>query len=216
MKHKKIEYKLHDIIKKIDDTEIELDILYEDFNELSCDCPHLIDDECRHKTVPYYLHANCYIEDCPLAEIKDKKIKPKKVKEDISSQMDVKFNKIKSNCFYIDSDIDKRVRQCFHPKQPTNISVVCRKENCPIMKEKEKEMDKKYVRLKVVMTKEYLIPVDDNYPTNPHTYINGWSLERVIEDWFKRHSLGSHHASREANSIGGSEKFIKAIEMETI
>jgi len=77
-------------------------------------------------------------------------------------------------------------------------------------------MADKYVRLKVVMTREYMIPVGDQYPEDQYTFINGWTMYGVIEEWFKRNSLGSYHASRDSHAIGGSEQFIKAIEMETI
>ena len=66
------------------------------------------------------------------------------------------------------------------------------------------------------MSKEYLIPVDGNYKDGDPTYINGWTIKEVINDWFRRYSLGSYHASREANSIHGSDKFIEATEMEII
>lgn len=77
-------------------------------------------------------------------------------------------------------------------------------------------MSKKYVRLKVIMTVDYMVPVGDQYPDDEYTYINGWTLYGVIQDWFKDHPLSNHHATRDAYKIGNSEQLIKVIEMETI
>ena len=59
--------------------------------------------------------------------------------------------------------------------------------------------------LRVTNTEDYYIDMIDNERTS----INGWTIEEVIEDWFKNYSLGSHHASREGHRIGNSRKFVK-------
>lgn len=60
--------------------------------------------------------------------------------------------------------------------------------------------------LRVTVTEDYWIKTYDK----ERTEINGWTMEEVIKDWFKDHSLDSHHASREGHRIGNSRKFIKS------
>lgn len=64
----------------------------------------------------------------------------------------------------------------------------------------------KYTILKVTVEQKFAIPMHDDV----HTQINGWTMEEVIEDWFKRHSMTSFHATRDSYHIGGGDKFIKA------
>ena len=67
-----------------------------------------------------------------------------------------------------------------------------------------KEKEEKFKILKVMVEESYYIPIYDD----ERTKINGWSMEQVIEDWFKRHSMSSYHATRDAYLIGGSKKMI--------
>jgi len=34
--------------------------------------------------------------------------------------------------------------------------------------------------------------------------INGWSPEKVIEDWFENHSLDQNHATRDGHHVGNT------------
>ncbi|MFW9871615.1 MAG: hypothetical protein ACFFG0_00810 [Candidatus Thorarchaeota archaeon] len=63
---------------------------------------------------------------------------------------------------------------------------------------------KKYKILRVTYEKDYLVEMIDG----ERTIINGWTIKEVIDDWFGRYPLSSFHASREAHTIGNSEKFI--------
>ena len=63
-----------------------------------------------------------------------------------------------------------------------------------------------YKVLKVTVEMNYLIPIHDDEITK----INGWSMEEVIENWFKDHPLSGYHATRDSHEIGGSKKFIKS------
>jgi hypothetical protein len=66
----------------------------------------------------------------------------------------------------------------------------------------------KPVVIRVTQTVDYLIEVDD---INKHTNINGWSIEEVIDDWFKNpHALSSYHAAREYYRIGNNTRFVDA------
>jgi hypothetical protein len=65
-------------------------------------------------------------------------------------------------------------------------------------------MEEKFKILRVTITKDYLIPMHDDTITK----INGWTLEQVIEDWFKRYPLDMYHATRDGHEIGHSERFI--------
>ena len=66
--------------------------------------------------------------------------------------------------------------------------------------------------LRVTTTEDYWIDMVDD----KRTKINGWTMEQVIEEWFKNYSLGSHHASREGHRIGNSRKFIRCEIVEEI
>lgn len=63
-----------------------------------------------------------------------------------------------------------------------------------------KEGNFKIIRL--TLKQDYYVEMLDD----KRTAINGWTIEQVIEDWFKRHSLHSRHATRDAHKIGNSEK----------
>jgi hypothetical protein len=69
-------------------------------------------------------------------------------------------------------------------------------------------MNEKMKILKVTFTEEYMIPMYDD----KRTKINGWTIQQVIDDWFKNHSLESHHATRDGHTIGNSRKLIKVEE----
>ena len=64
--------------------------------------------------------------------------------------------------------------------------------------------------LRVTITQDYYIPMYGPGPHSDKTHINGWTIEEVINDWFKNHSLCSHHATRDGHLIGYSQKFIKS------
>ncbi len=59
--------------------------------------------------------------------------------------------------------------------------------------------------LRVTTTNDYCIEMYGNI-----TEINGWSIEEVIQDWFKDNSPDSYHATRDSYRVGGSRKFIKS------
>ena len=69
----------------------------------------------------------------------------------------------------------------------------------------------KFKVLTVTVEQKYYIPMYDDETTK----INGWTIEQVIEDWFKTHTLGLHHATRDAHIMETSKKFIKAEEGDT-
>lgn len=64
---------------------------------------------------------------------------------------------------------------------------------------------RKFKILRVTVTEDYFIEMLDN----ERTEINGWTMDEVVEDWFKRHGVGAYHASREYHHIGNSKKYIK-------
>ena len=67
-------------------------------------------------------------------------------------------------------------------------------------------MEEKFKILKVTIEESYFIPMLDD----ERTKINGWTLEKVIEDWFTTHATTTYHATREGHRIGNSRKFIKS------
>lgn len=68
--------------------------------------------------------------------------------------------------------------------------------------------------IRVTVTEDYYIEMCDEEKTE----INGWTIDRVIEDWFKddRYPLSSHHATRDGHRIGNSRKFVDVEIMEEI
>ena len=63
---------------------------------------------------------------------------------------------------------------------------------------------KKCKIIKVMIEHQYLIEVYKDGTTE----INGWTVEQVMENWFKTHNINSYHATRNACEIGGGNKFI--------
>ena len=63
---------------------------------------------------------------------------------------------------------------------------------------------KKNTILEVTFTVQYIIPMIDD----ERTKINGWTIDLVIEDWFKNHPLDQHHVTRDGHRIGNSKKLI--------
>jgi len=59
--------------------------------------------------------------------------------------------------------------------------------------------------IRVTLTEDYLVDMADD----KRTEINGWTIEEVIENWFKNYPLDRYRASREAFKIGNSRKLIK-------
>ena len=75
------------------------------------------------------------------------------------------------------------------------------------------ENKEKFKILKVTVEQKYYIPMHDD----ERTQINGWTMEEVIEDWFKQHDrkMIAYYASRDYHHIMGGDRFIKA-EVEDI
>lgn len=150
-------------------------------------------------------------------EIRETLLAIKKLEKEIDNLYE-DFDELSfSNCPHIDGNF------CRHKKIPEYANIGCSSDICPLaeipkkkVKKKENKMDKKYVQLRVVMTRDFMIPVSNEYPEDHYTLINGWTIERIIEDWFKNNRICSYHAAREAYAIGGSEQFIKAFTMEVI
>lgn len=69
-------------------------------------------------------------------------------------------------------------------------------------------MPKKHKILRITFTQDYIVGMIDD----ERTMINGWTMEEVIEDWFRQYPLDSYHASRDGGRyrIGNSKKFIKS------
>ncbi len=63
----------------------------------------------------------------------------------------------------------------------------------------------KYKILRVTYEVDYLIEMHNDKIST----INGWTIEQIIESWFKKHNVASHHATREGHEIGNSRKYIK-------
>ncbi len=64
----------------------------------------------------------------------------------------------------------------------------------------------KFKILTVTITQDYYIEMYDD----KKTYINGWTIQEVINDWFKNYALDSYHATRDGHKIHGASKFIEA------
>jgi len=60
--------------------------------------------------------------------------------------------------------------------------------------------------LRVTMTQDYAIEMYDD----KRTKINGWTIQEVIDDWFKKYSLRAYHATRDTHEIQGARQFIEA------
>lgn len=70
----------------------------------------------------------------------------------------------------------------------------------------------KYTILRVTYEVDYLVEMHNDEIST----INGWTIEEIVEDWFKNHSVTSHHATREGHEIGNSRKFIKSKVVKSI
>jgi len=61
--------------------------------------------------------------------------------------------------------------------------------------------------LRVTMTRDFIIEMYDD----KRTKINGWTIEEIIEDWFKmngKDGILEYHATRDDHLIGNSTKYI--------
>jgi hypothetical protein len=67
-------------------------------------------------------------------------------------------------------------------------------------------MKEKLKIIRVTSTEDYIIEMIDD----KRTYINGWTMEEVIEDWFERFETITTHASRDGHRIGNSRKYISS------
>ena len=66
--------------------------------------------------------------------------------------------------------------------------------------------ERKFKIITVTMTQDYAIEMYDD----KRTKINGWTIQEVIDDWFRKYSLRTYHATRETHEIQGARKFIEA------
>ncbi len=64
--------------------------------------------------------------------------------------------------------------------------------------------ERKFKVIRVTIEEDYIVEMHDD----KKSMINGWSLKRVVLDWFKDHST-SYHATRDSHLIGGTRKYIK-------
>ena len=69
-------------------------------------------------------------------------------------------------------------------------------------------VDKGSKVVRVTMTVDFIVP---NGHKRGRTAINGWTMEEVINDWFKNenHDLNNSHATRDAFRVGGSTRIKK-------
>lgn len=67
-------------------------------------------------------------------------------------------------------------------------------------------MKYKFKRLVVTMKQEYVIQISENGRTN----INGWTVERIVDDWFRNNRINnfSSHTIRIRHRLGGADEFI--------
>ena len=68
--------------------------------------------------------------------------------------------------------------------------------------------DEKFKIIKVTVIKQYYVPMHDE----KHTRINHWTMEQVIDDWFRQHNINAYHATRNSHSIGYGDQVL-AIEV---
>ena len=71
-------------------------------------------------------------------------------------------------------------------------------------------MAEKFKIIQVTIKKQYYIPMVDDDTVDEdvgklRTRINGWTIDEVIEDWFKRHDINLYHATRDSYHIGNSD-----------
>ena len=71
--------------------------------------------------------------------------------------------------------------------------------------QKGSNMEKKFKILRVTLTQDYIIEMFDD----EISHINGWTIEEIVEDWFKKQGADGYHATREGSQIGNSRKYIK-------
>lgn len=65
---------------------------------------------------------------------------------------------------------------------------------------------KKYRVIEVTKVVKYFVPIATVKPER--TEINGWTVEQVIEDWFKRHDINQYHATRDSYRMGNSDRIL--------
>ena len=70
--------------------------------------------------------------------------------------------------------------------------------------------------LRVTTSTDYYLPMMSKVPEV--TQINGWTIAKVVRDWFERHLNSDHHATRDSFEIGKSKKLIKydVLEVESV
>jgi len=62
-----------------------------------------------------------------------------------------------------------------------------------------------YARIRVVSTQDYIVPVRDGKT------FNGWTVEELIEEWFKgQFDLNRYHVTRDGSILGGSKVLVEA------
>lgn len=62
----------------------------------------------------------------------------------------------------------------------------------------------KYKVLRVTFQEDFIIEMNDDKISK----INGWTIDEIIEDWFKNNNIDAYHATREAYRVGNSRKYI--------
>ena len=58
--------------------------------------------------------------------------------------------------------------------------------------------------IEVTMKVQFIVPMHNAAQSE----INGWTLEEVIEDWFKRNGINGYHATRDRFEIGNSKEIV--------
>lgn len=61
-----------------------------------------------------------------------------------------------------------------------------------------------YKTIFVTVEIPYVVPMIDG----TRTEINGWTVDKVVADWFQHHNINSHHATRDSHRLGGGMKII--------
>ena len=73
----------------------------------------------------------------------------------------------------------------------------------------------KFKEIEVTIKRRYFIPMQDNKQHPESTKIDGLSFRQVVVAWFKNHSLYQTHATRDSYIVGGSDKVIKVVDLDT-
>jgi hypothetical protein len=58
--------------------------------------------------------------------------------------------------------------------------------------------------IEVTMKVQFIVPMHNGTISQ----INGWTLEEIIDDWFKRRGPNGYHATRDRFEIGNSKEIL--------